>query len=597
MTIENALVLGILGAAVVLFASEKLRVDVVALLVLVALILTGLVTTEEAFSGFASPAVVTVWSVFIVSGALFRTGVADVLARYMLRLAGHSPVRLTITIMLTVGVMSAFMNNIGAVAILLPAVVSVAREAKIAPSKLLIPLSFASLMGGNMTIIGTPPNILAASILDTYEGIPSFTFFDFAPMGVIVLTSGILYMVLVGRHLLPARDPSDDLSKAYQITEYLTEVEVGADSPLVGESIASTQLGERYDVSVINVYSDHRQTVTPNPERVLQAGDVLLIEGSPTNILALNAAQELSTVPEWSAEQAEEELTAGDTQLVEITLAPGADLRGKTLQQIDFRPLYELSVLAIRHHGRSLVSRLADVPLEFGDSLLVQGAPDKVNLLRRDPNFLVLDTPPLEMRRINKAPIAVAILLGTLVVVSLGLLHVSTAMLVGALAMVLTGTLNMDEAYQSIEWKSVFLIAGMLPMGAAMETTGTAAWLADQIVSVIGGWGPLAVLLGIFVMTALLTEVISNAAATVLAVPIAIDSALALGADPRSFVMAVILAAATSFLMPIGHQVNVLVFGPGGYRFLDYTRVGVFLNLIMLIVVAIFLPMIWPLFP
>jgi di/tricarboxylate transporter len=281
--------------------------------------------------------------------------------------------------------------------------------------------------------------------------------------------------------------------------------------------------------------------------------------------------------------------------LAEVVLAPSSSLRCKTLQEIDFRSRFGLAVLAIRHQGETLFQRLGEISIDLGDSMLLQGSVDKINLLRHEQDFLLMDMPPLETRRTKKAPVAVAILLGVLAVVAVGWLHVSTAMFIGALLMVLTGTLMMDEAYRSIDWKSVFLIAGMLPLGLAMQTTGTAQLLADQIVGLVGDWGPLAVMMGIYLVTALLTEVISNAAAAVLAVPIAIDAALGLGASPHAFVMATVIAASTSFLMPIGHQVNVLVFGPGGYRFADYTRVGVWLNLIVFILTALILPLIWPL--
>jgi di/tricarboxylate transporter len=597
MTADNILVLGILGVAVVLFVSEKLRVDVVAMLVLVALILTGLVTAEEAFSGFASPAVITVWGVFIVSGGLTRSGVADLIARQVIRLAGRSPVRLTLVIMLTVGGMSAFMNNIGAVAILLPAVMSVARETDIPPSKLLIPLAWASLLGGNMTMIGTPPNILASSILETYGNIDSFGFFDFTPMGVVVLAAGVLYMLLVGRHLLPQRTPGGDLVDSYPVQEYLTEVRVAEGSSLVGKTVREADLENRYGLNVIHIHlcCQEGETVSAMTAHRLEVGDELHLEAAADAILTAHQTLGLVPVPDRAIQAWEPETERSAFELAEVVLSPTSDLRGKTLREIDFRSRYGLAVLAIRHQGKTLFARLGDVPLEFGDSLLVQGSVDKINLLRRERDFLLLDMPPLEARRTHKAPVAIAILLGVLVVVTAGWLHVSAAMFIGALLMVLSGTLTMDEAYRSIEWKSVFLIAGMLPLGLAMENSGTARLLADQIVGLVGDWGPLAVMMGIFVLTALLTEVMSNAAATVLAVPIAIDAAQGLGADPHAFVMAIVIAASTSFLMPIGHQANVLVFGPGGYRFFDYTRVGVWLNLILLALTALILPLIWPL--
>jgi di/tricarboxylate transporter len=593
MTTDSIIIFVILGAALVLFISEKIRVDLVALMVLVALTLTGLITPEEAFSGFASPAVITVWAVFIISGGLTRSGVADVIARFILQLAGNHQIRLVVLIMLTVGLMSAFMNNIGAVAILLPAAVSVAREMKISPSKLLIPLAWASLMGGNLTLIGTPPNILASSILTTYPEIENFNFFDFAPMGIIVLSTGILYMILVGRHLLPARTPGTGLSQDYPIREYLSEVQVQMDSPLLGRVVREVDWGE---LSVLHIDTLAGEILNPRSDHRLESGDRLLVEASAESLL--ESAQSLGLAPTSEGGRGALRIPDGSLKLAEVILSPKSGSSGKTLAELDFRVRYGLSVLAIRHEGTTVFSRLAEIPLQFGDSLLVEGSTQRLAALRRNPNFLMLDTyPPLEPRRLHKAPLTVAILIGGLVMVTTGWLPVPVALLIGAILMVLSGALSMDEAYQSIEWKSVFLIAGMLPLGIAMENTGTAQLMADWIVALIGDWGALAVLAGIYIMTGLLTEVMSNAAATVLITPIAIDAALRLGADPRAFVIGVVLAASTSFLMPIGHQVNVIIFGPGGYKFSDYTRVGVFLNLILLLVVIFTLPLVWPLYP
>lgn len=597
MNVDQLLVLGILATAVILFVSDRLRVDIVAMLVLIALVVTGLLTPAEAFSGFANTAVVTVWAVFIISGALNISGVADLLARLMLRLAGRSPTRLLIIMMLIVGIMSAFMNNIGAVAILLPAVVSLARDLKISPSKLLMPLAFAALLGGNMTLIGTPPNILAANILADYGGMEPFGFFDFLPMGVIVLTAGIIYMLLIGRHLLPDRADGGDPLQSYPVRDYLTEVRITEASPLIGQTINQTRVGEQFDLQILQARRGNEQLTVPTTDRPLRAGDVLLLEGSMTDILAASQNVGLTAVPGWTAAQwhPENPKEVGNLQIVEATLAPRSRLVGKTLRQIDFRHKFGLSVLALRHDGRAIVSHLGDVPLHFGDALLLQGAPDKLQLLRANDNFLLLDTPPQPVRRWQKMRLAVGILLAALVLITMGWLAVSVALLIAAMLMVLSGVLTMDEAYQAIDWQSVFLIAGMLPLGIAMETTGTARFLADQLVGLMGGLGPLVVLAGIFVLTALLTEVISNAAAAVLMVPIAIDAALGLGLNPQTFVMATVLAASTSFLMPVGHQVNVIIYGPGGYKFSDYARVGIGLNLIVLLAVVFVLPLIWPL--
>ncbi|MEJ2749290.1 MAG: SLC13 family permease, partial [Anaerolineae bacterium] len=410
-----------------------------------------------------------------------------------------------------------------------------------------------------------------------------------------ILAAGVIYMALVGRHLLPERYSGSAPGEVDRLRPYLSEVRIAPDSPLVGKSMAHSGLGARHDLSVVHIRRGEEAPIFPGPDRTLLAGDWLLIEGRRDDILTASDAYNLRLSSDDDAR--DYDLTSDTTDMVEVTLAPRSEFIGQTLQAIQFRSRYDLSVLALRHHGKSLVSRLADVPLDFGDSLLVQGEQSKIALLRRDDNFLVLDSPPPDARRLRKGPLALAILLIVLLVITVGWLHPSAAMLMGALAMVLTGVLRMDEAYQAIEWKSVFLIAGILPLGLAMESTGTAALIAEQITGLLGDVGPRAVLIGIFILTALLTEVISNAAATVLVAPIAIDTAVSLEANPHTFVLAVVIAASTSFLMPIGHQVNVLVFGPGGYRFSDYTRVGVWLNLIILLLVAVVLPLIWPLFP
>ncbi len=333
MTQENMLVLGILAVAVVLFVSERLRVDLIAMMVLITLSLTGLVTIEEAFSGFASPAVITVWSVYIVSGALFRSGVADVLANFMLRLAGHSYLRLLFVIMATVGIMSSFMNNIGAVAILLPAVVSVGRKINVAPSKLLIPMAFTSLLGGKMTLIGTPPNILATSIMETYGGLEPFGFFDFTPMGAIVLATGIIYFLLIGHRLLPDRTPGGQLTEAYHIRDYMSEVRIGEKSSLVGKSLTESKLGQGYNLNVVQVLRGENLLFVPSQDPLLEVGDLLLVQGTSQNIFKASDDLGMEAIPEWKFD----ELSQGSQTMVEVTLSPGSPIEGQTLKQTDFR--------------------------------------------------------------------------------------------------------------------------------------------------------------------------------------------------------------------------------------------------------------------
>jgi len=596
VTPEQLTVLIILFGALVVFASDRLRVDVVSLLVLLVLLITGLVTAEEAFMGFSSPAVVTVGAVFVVSEGLVRTGVADKLADIMLRLTGPSPVRINAVVMLTCGILSAVMNNIGAAAILLPAVLTIARKTNVSPSKMLIQLAFASLMGGNMTAIGTPPNILANSLLQSYGEVAPFGFFAFTPTGIIILVTGVLYFVVVGTRLLPERAEAVSLTEAYPQREYIVMVRVAPTSQALGQTIKDVKLGERHDIKVLAIRRMiNNYTLFPDSSSQLRGGDRIILQGDPIVVEQVIKRYDWEIEAVHQQAYVEEELAKGSIRIIEVALAPSSPLLGQTLEQIRFRNRYGLSVLSIRHQKWSTTRNLDSVPLQFGDSLLLSGPEERIDVLRLDPNFVPFEQPSREARRTGKSPFAIGILLGVLVIATTGILPISAAMLIGAILMVLTRTITIDEAYQGIDWKAVFLIAGMLPLGVAMQDTGTAVLLADNIISVVGRLGPVGVMMGIYFLTAMLTTAMSNAAVTVLVVPIAIDAARGLGVSPYTFVMAVVIAASTSYLMPIGHQVNVLVYGPGEYRFTDYVKVGAGLSLVIAILVAIMVPLFWPL--
>jgi di/tricarboxylate transporter len=608
LTHEIALVLAVLVIAIILFATEKLRVDVISMMVLLSLLLLGLVDIDEAFSGFSSPAVITVWAIYIVSAGLFRTGVADFIGQRILSVAGSSEPRLIGVIMLAVGTMSAFMNNIGATAVLLPAVSSIARRVKTSPSKLLIPLSFGSLLGGVTTLIGTPPNLLVSNALHE-ANLQPFGLLDYAPMGLIIMFSGIVYMVVVGRHLLPARQGTTDLTGSYQVRDYLTEVRVQPGSPLVNKTVIESRFGQDYDLNIVSrrgaqprlpdpgkrrLPSSNRRRLTMRRDERIQEGDVLVVRGNLGTILKIKERQGLEIIPD--VELSDAELTTEEIAIAEVLIPTRSELVGKSLKEIAFRDKYNLTVLALWRHGEPIRRKLADAPLDFADVLLVQGRRDRINLLRTDPNFLLLEPVELETRRTHKAPLALGIFGIMLGSVLIGWLHISAAAVLGAILMVLTRCLTMEEAYEAIEWKSVFLIAGMLPMGVAMGKTGTAEFLADHIIATVGPLGPQMIMVGLFILTTIVTEFMSNAAAAVLVAPIAISAALGLGADPRAFVMGVGIAASNSFLFPIGHQANVLIFGPGGYKFFDFTRVGLPLTLLIWLLLILFLPVIWPLY-
>ena len=594
MTSEIVLVLTILGIAIVLFATERIRVDVISMLVLLSLILTGLLTVEEAFSGFSNPAVITVWGIYIVSEGLFITGVADYLGQRILAISGNNAARLTLVIMVAVGAMSAFMNNIGATAVLLPAIVAIGRKLKIPASKLLIPLAFGSLLGGVTTLIGTPPNLLVSSALAS-AGYEPFTLFDYTPMGLIVMVSGITYFALVGRHLLPDRQTNsvEDLTDGYNVRDYLTELKVLPVSNLIGKTIVDTRLGEEYDLTVIGLMRDGHVHPGSLSNVYIKADDILLVKGSITKILEVQ--ERIGITIDSHTRLSELDLKSSEASMIEVVISQLANFAGKTLKDVDFRAKYGLTVLAIWHKEKVIVNRLSDVPLQLGDILLVHGPRQRLNYLRKDLAFIVLGPITMEYRRVNKALLSLIIFGGMILLVSTGTLHIATAVVLAAVLMVLVGVLGMNEAYASIEWQSVFLIAGMLPLGIAMAQTGTAAFLSDLIINLVGDLGPWGIMIGLFLLTTIITEFMSNAAAAVLVAPIAISSAVTLGVAPHAFAMGVAIAASNSFLFPIGHQASVLVYGPGGYRFFDYTKVGLPLTLLIWLLLIIFLPILWPL--
>ena len=766
MTFDIAAVLLLLGVSLYLFVTEKLRMDVVALLVLAALAIGGLVSMQEALAGFSNPAVVTVWAMFILSAGLSATGVANVIGRHVLRFAGKSEPRIIIVVMLTTGILSAFMNNIGVAALMLPVVMEIAHRTKTSPSRLLMPMAFGSLLGGLTTLVGTPPNLVASTSLQM-TGFRGFSLFEFTPIGLPALVIGTLFIAFIGRHLLPKTMPEgmeeaesetglrfsydlgerrfrlrvgkdsplagsslresglstalglnvvfinregnlqsypgagfvleqgdiltiqgriqnfreflswkamemasgteildilghyhvsaakvvlgcesdlvgrmvkesdfrnrfnafileirrsnavyrkgianwimqegdtlvvetrremldrlrsepgflkveqleiDELATAYPQSEKLIELLIPPDSNLAGTTVAQSGLGESLQLRVVGIARKGGAVLFPGAEEVFKPGDQLLAIGNEQTFSVVRAIQSLELLHDDAGQIADEKLAAN---LVEVTLSPQSKLHGMTLRELDFRKRYGAEVLAIWRRGRAYRSHLHNMRLEFGDAMLLSSSADNAARLSRDPDFLVISGGKRKhtaQRSPRKAILAGGLMLAVVGSVLIGWLPIPIAAVAGAALMVACRCLSMEDAYRAIEWKSVFLIAGMIPLGTAMDSSGAAKWIAEGMSAAVAPFGMWGMLVGLYGITALATTIVPTTALVLIMAPIAISTSTGLGLDPKLFMMAVAMAASASFTSPISHPANVLVMGPGGYRFMDYVRIGI----------------------
>jgi len=778
-------VLVILAAVVLFLVTEWIALEVVALLVLGVLAVSGIVSPIEALSGFSNPAVVTIWAVFILSGGLTRTGIANILGRQLLKTAGGRQAVLIMVIMVVAGVLSAFMNNVAVAALMLPVVMDIARKTGHSPSILLMPLAYGSLLGGVTTMVGTPPNILVTEAL-RQNSLEPFSLFDFTPIGILVMVCGILFVTFVGTRLLPQRDITKETSKdrdyrsQYGLQESLFQIKIPPGSALAGKSLVNSRLGSglglnvvgitrhgktllapaitetirqndaltvsgradlieelnhwghllnessaagvavlfnngmqvaelqmgsasgyigrtlseigfrnQWGLNVLAIQRDQHQLDEKLKSRLLKAGDILIVHGPSTllagmhndpnflppvplagdalegdtslakrlrrlllpadsdlvgktlqqsrlgdvidvQILSIVRGDGTALVPasDDRFEDGDHLLVSGTADLlnflqmqgnasalvaspahatdpamledehaglIEVILSPHSTLSGLTLSELNFREKFGLTVLAIWRKGHAYRSDLRNMDLQFGDALMLYGPWKKIAVLGREPDFIVLTKTAQETPLEEKAWVALTIMAGVFLPVMMGWVPIYIAVVIGAACMVLTKCLTMEEAYRYIEWKAVFLIAGMLPLGLALDKTGAARLMAEGVVNSLGPYGPHAVLFGLLVITFIATSIIPTAALVVLMVPIALKTAASLGLSPHALLMGIAMAASSSFTSPISHPANVLVMGPGGYRFVDYLKVGIPLTLLILLVLMIGLPFLWPL--
>ena len=588
--IDIVMAMVVLVIAMALFVWGRFRYDLVAICVLIALLVLGLIDVNQALYGFANQATVTIAAMFVLSAGLVRTGSVRWLTQRINDLAGKKEWRLILVLSVTIAALSAFVVNTATVAIFIPIAVLLAKTRKISVSRVLIPLSFASQFGGVSTLIGTSTNLVINSIAID-KGLGAFGLFEFAPLGIVMSLAGIIYLTVVSRWLLPKRRGEVEQVDKYRLADYLAELKVSENSPLIGKTWARSKASRETKVDLANFLRGDKATAKPS-HTVIREGDVLLLHGQLNHLIELEDKYRLKVVA--NVRISDQKLKSVELQLIEVLIPPNSRLVGQTLNTSDFFRRYDARVLAIQRRGRVLKQSVWDIQLTDGDTLLIQGHKDDVSRLLNSPNVIVTnELSELYVRR-NRVTIAIGAL-GLLVTLAvLNLVPIMVAALIGAAIMVLGRCLTIEEAYQAINWKVVFLLGGMIPLGISLEQSGATTWLVNSLLQPILGFGPLLVLAVVYLITAVLTEAVSNNAAAVILAPIAISLAVSMNVDPRPFLVAITFAASTSFATPIGYQTNTMVYAPGGYRFSDFTRVGIPLNLIFWGLAVLLIPMLWP---
>ncbi len=588
MNSEIILVLTVAVVAVVLFATEKLSVDVVALVVMSTLLASGIISPEEGISGFSNKATVTVGAMFIISMGLFKTGAVSYLGKITSDIFKKSYWLGMITVMIAVGFFSAFINNTPVVAIFIPILLDVSRDIHVSRSKLLMPMSFASMFGGICTLIGTSTNILVSSIAES-NGIPAFTMFEFAPIGIVLFLIGTIYMLAIGIRLIPDRRMEGDLIESFRLQEYITEVVLLPNSSTIGCKIKDAPLVKEIDVAIIEIIREGEKIPVPSPDTVLQIADVLRIRCDLEKFKKIQARTGILFKPQFKWH--DEDVESSETKLVEAVVALDSYFINKTLQELEFRENFGASVLALRHRGRLMRDKLSDTKLNAGDALLLEVKADRYKQLVENPSFVITSEIETEKFRKSRLIPALIIVLGVILTATFGIMEIVVSSIIGSILMVLVGCIRMEEAYKAIEWRIIFLLAGVLTLGIALENSGAAKLLSAAIVDSVGSWGgKVGVLSAFFLITSLLTGVMSNNATAALLAPIAIGTAKAFEVSPRPFLVAVMIAASASFMTPVGYQTNTLIYGPGQYRFMDFIKVGTPLNIILWIAATFLIP-------
>ena len=606
MTFEIAIVLGVIILMFILFVSELFPLDVTALSILAVVLVLGFITPEEAISGFANPAVITIALLFVLSHSLQKSGILEYMVIRLNKLTERSRFLGLFVFLITVAMASAFVNNTAIVAIFIPLTIRFAQKYNLSPSKLLIPLSYIAIIGGTLTLVGTSTNLLVNSIYvntassSSMEGVLSpptpLGMFEFAKFGLVMLVIGMAYLLIAVPFLIPSRTITSSLTKSYHMGGYLTELKVSEESPLVGRTCKKRAVNKNYDITVLDILRNGNLISKNIRDTIIHPGDILFVRGSLENFLRMKEVEKVTMLTDEKLTQ--DELIHDDNTLVECLLTNQTDLVGKSLMEINFRRRFGSFILAIRREGEILRKKIAHVVLQAFDTLLVYGPIEKIKELSDSGDFIVLGEIEATLQKHKYWWVSVAVILGAVILAALGLVPILKGALVGAIFLLVIRVVTANEAYQSINWQVIVLIAALIPLGIVVQKSGTAFWIGTVLNDIANTFNPVirpTVMLSlVYLVTIILTEMTSNAATAIILTPIAISASQQMGLDPRPFVFAVCFAASASFITPIGYQTNLMVYGPGGYKFSDYMRVGLPLAVVLWIMATWLIPILWP---
>ena len=595
MTFEIAFVLGLIILAFILFVTERFSLDVTALLVLTILFLGNFLTPAEAISGFSNPAVITIGLLFVLSNALQKTRILEYLIVRINKLVTRSRILGLGIYLFTIGIASALMNNTAIVAIFMPVTIRLAHQYRMSPSKLLIPLSYAAIMGGSLTLVGTSTNLIVNAMFVENGGTP-LGMFEFARYGWVPLIVGLVYVLWIAPLILPSRTVTSSLTQSYHMAGYLTEMRVSAESPLVGTTCRDRQVNQNYDVIVLDIQREGRLISQNVGEKKIAENDILFVKGTVESFLRMKEVEKVSLLTDEKLTQ--KELEQEDNILMECMVTDQSDIVGQSLMQSNFRNRFDAFILAIRREGTILRKKIAHVVLHTYDTLLVYGGRKQLDELANSGDFILLGEVKADLVKVRFWWITILSVMGTILLAALGILPILKGALISAVLLMIFRIISPNEAYQSVHWQVIVLIAALIPLGIVIESTGTAAFIGTSISNLVNGFipsqQPYILLALVYLITMLLTEISSNTATAIIMTPIVMAVTSQMGIDSRPFIFAVCFAASASFSTPVGYQTNLMVYGPGGYKFSDFLKVGLPLSVTFWILAIGLIPIFWP---